>query len=293
MPTHRELLAAGAERLLKADVPDARSDAKRLLLAAFQMTPADFILAETDNADAAAAKLYEQHIERRARREPVSSILGTVDFFGLTFISDARALTPRQDSEVLVETVIDCLKQFDRPRILDLGTGSGCLLLSALHSLPAATGVGVDVSEDALTLAAENAEALSLSDRVAWQHADWAKTDLNLSGYDAVISNPPYISHKELKSLAPEVLSHDPMTALDGGPDGLDAYRRLIDLAAASLDETAWLIFEIGWTQKQAVRNLLHAARFATIADRTDYAGKDRVVYGRKRPPETRSISTS
>ena len=293
MPTHRELLAAGAERLQTADVPDARSDAKHLLLAAFQMTPADFILAETDNADAASAKLYEQYIERRAQREPVSSILGRADFFGLTFISDERALTPRQDSEVLVETVVECLCDVDRPRILDLGTGSGCLLLSALHALPGATGVGVDVSEDALTLATENAEALSLSDRVAWQHADWAKTDLDLSGFDAVISNPPYISHEELTSLAPEVLSHDPMTALDGGPDGLDAYRRLIDLAATTLDETAWLVFEIGWTQKQAVRDLLHTAGFATIDDRTDYAGKDRVVYGRKRRPQTRSISTS
>ncbi|MFN4164090.1 MAG: peptide chain release factor N(5)-glutamine methyltransferase [Ferrovibrio sp.] len=281
MPDIAGLLLDATRRLKQAGIEGPRRDAVLLLSEASGLSPDRVRLQpETTLAPDVAAR-FEALVQRRLAREPVSQILGRREFWGLDFHITRDVLDPRPDSETLVAGVLAAIPDRGAPlRIVDFGTGSGCLLLSLLHELPDATGLGVDASSAALAVAQGNAERLGLSGRANFRQGDWG-TGID-EPFDILISNPPYIESDVVPGLAPEVARHEPRLALDGGPDGLAAYRRLIpDLARlARLGSIAAL--EIGLGQDAAVSALLAEAGFAGIAVLPDLAGIGRVVIGRK-----------
>ncbi len=280
--TYRGLLQRGASQLDAAGIEGAREEAKFLLFEAAGMSSSDFIMREQDAVDDALVEAFSRMIERRKNREPVSLIIGHVDFMGLSFLTDERALAPRSDSERLVEAALFLTEGLAEGRIVDLGTGSGCLLQSFLHERSGWTGTAVDLSPDALGLARENAARIGVQDRVSFIEGSWADGREAIARADIVISNPPYIVSDVMATLDPEVLNHDPHLALDGGEDGLDAYRAITSLCDEVLKTGAWLAFEIGYDQGKAVETLMNGHGFAELTIQKDFSGHDRVVLGRK-----------
>jgi release factor glutamine methyltransferase len=222
-------------------------------------------------------------VARRERREPVSQILGAKGFWKIMLRVSSQVLTPRPETETILDVVLPLVPPDGRPRILDLGTGSGALLLALLVELPGAVGLGIDVSETALAVARENAANLGLAGRAALMRGDWA-AGLEPGGFDVVVSNPPYVASGEIERLAPEVRDHEPRIALDGGPDGLDAYRILAPQILAMLKPEGVFAVEIGADQGEAVTALFRAAGGAKASVRRDLSDRDRVVWGVKKP---------
>ena len=216
-------------------------------------------------------------IERRRHREPVSQILGQWEFWSLPFYVNSATLTPRPDTETLVQAALDLLPDRRAPlQLLDLGTGSGCLLLALLHELPAARGLGIDRSPEALAVAMRNAAALGLADRAQFALGDWAE---GLSGsFDLIVSNPPYIPQDEIPGLMPEVSRHEPLMALDGGSDGLDSYRQMAPQIAARLAPGGWALLEVGLGQADSAAAILAAAGLEPAGVRADLGGRKRCV---------------
>ena len=281
-PSYDELIRSAATRFREAGIGDARQNAMLLMLHAFGGTHAALISEGPTPAQKVIAEAFEASVVRRLTRVPLQHILGTTIFYGLEILSDGRALIPRPDSESVVETALSLVPEDVACRVADLGTGTGCLLAAFLDQRPLAKGVGVEASLEAASLALENLERLGLSDRAIVFEGGWA----DWSGWeqaDLVLSNPPYIATGEIETLSPEVRDHDPFSALDGGSDGLAAYREIVTLAAERLKPGAWLVFEIGHDQKEAVSGLLQAADFAEIGAAQDLGGNDRVVWARKR----------
>lgn len=281
-PRRDTALAWATSRLRDAGIDEPRLDATLLLCAAQGIGRTALISAPEAPLAADEAAAFAAMVARRAAHEPVSRILGHREFWSLDFRLSAATLDPRPDSEILVEAVLDRLDDRARPwRLADLGTGSGCLLLTLLHELPQARGLGIDRAPGAVAMAAENAAMLGLAGRAAFREGDW------LAGvtetFDVVLSNPPYIASAEIATLAPEVRLHDPQGALDGGADGLDAYRALLPQAAARLAPAGLCAVEIGHDQAAAVATLMQAAGFAVEPVLTDLGGRDRVVVGRRK----------
>lgn len=283
MPDIAALLLDATRRLKQAGIEGSRQDAVLLLAEALGITPDQVRLQPDSRVAPAGAARFEDLVRRRIDRQPVSQILGRREFWGLDFRVTPDVLDPRPDSETLVAGVLAAVP--DRRaslRIVDFGTGSGCLLLSLLHELPQATGLGIDASPAALAIARGNADHLGLAGRVDFRQGDWGE---GVGGsFDILISNPPYIETDTVPTLAPEVARHEPHLALDGGPDGLDAYRRLIPHMARLASPGAVAALEIGLGQDAAVCGLLAAAGYADIAVLPDLAGIGRVVTGRKSP---------
>lgn len=275
------VLNAAQARLKSAGVDTPRLDAILLLAEASAMSE-DRIRGRSDMPlTPQAAASFEAMLQRRLRREPVSKIIGRREFWSLEFRTSPDVLDPRGDSETLVAGVLAATP--DRAaslRIVDFGTGSGCLLLSLLHELPNATGVGIDVSPPALAIAQDNADRLGMSSRCIFRLGSWGR---GIEGtFDILISNPPYIESGVVRDLEPEVADYDPLLALDGGADGLDAYRALLpDMARLGVKD-AFAALEIGMGQDVAVRHLLAGAGFGEIAVLPDLSGIGRVVTGRK-----------
>jgi release factor glutamine methyltransferase len=237
-------------------------------------TGGDRLLTEAETAKVAAA------IERRLKREPVHRILGSREFHGIELLISKETLEPRPDTEVLVETIVPHVRQIvaakGSARILDLGTGTGAIVLSLLKACPQLTGTGSDVSEDALQTAGRNAERLGLADRFQAVRSDWYD---EIDGrFDIIVSNPPYIRSDVIPALEPEVRDFDPRAALDGGPDGLDAYRAIAAGAGKFLEEDGALGVEIGFDQKEAVCSIFCSAGFVLREAVRDYGGNDRVL---------------
>ncbi|RMD88083.1 MAG: peptide chain release factor N(5)-glutamine methyltransferase [Alphaproteobacteria bacterium] len=281
-----DMLREGAARLAAAGIESTRLDAELLLAQALACRREDVLLKADDPVDAVAAKRFRRTIERRAGREPLAHILGRREFFGLDLAVTPDTLVPRPDSETLVEAVLARAPDQARPlRILDLGTGCGCLLLSILAARPAAHGVGTDISDEALAVARQNAAALGLAERARFHAGDWfAALPPGTAPFDIVVSNPPYIPSAEIVGLMPEVADHEPRLALDGGTDGLAAYRRILADVAAYLAPGAWFFCEIGATQADAVAALVTAAGLAPVARLADLAGRPRVIAARPDP---------
>ena len=233
------------------------------------------------------ANRLEDFSRRRLSGEPVARILGEREFWGLPLKLSPATLVPRPDTETLVELALEMLRiggELNRPmRIADLGTGSGAILLALLSELPAAHGFGTDISADALQTAAANAARAGLSGRATFIACDYAT---GLSGpFDVIVSNPPYIRSADIAALAIEVRHHDPLAALDGGADGLDAYRALIPQAARLLAAGAALVVEAGQGQSGQIEGLMTAEGLAPAsAPKADLAGVPRAVAGRKMP---------
>jgi release factor glutamine methyltransferase len=279
-PTYDELVQSAAVRLGEAGISEARANAMMLMLAAFGDTRAALISAGNQPVPLAVQAAYETSLSRRLKREPLQHIVGSTGFYGLEFITDARALVPRPDSELIVETALDLLPAGQPAIVADLGTGTGCLLAAILSNRPLATGTGVDASPEAVSLARENFKRLGLAHRAQVFMGSWA----DWSGWgeaDLIVSNPPYIPTEVIATLAPEVKDHDPALALDGGADGLEAYRDIIARARAGMKRGAPLVLEIGHDQRDAVLRLLGAAGFAELGHSADLGGNDRCVWGR------------
>jgi release factor glutamine methyltransferase len=275
------VLTGGARRLRAAGIWSARREARLLLASAIGTSPEDILLDADRSLDAATVREFDGLLDRRSAREPMSQILGYREFWSLRFdVSDA-VLTPRPDSETLVEAALaDIRDRGAKLRLLDLGTGTGCLLLALLSELPGATGVGVDISFEAVGIAARNAESLGLMNRARFVVGDWAKA---IDGrFDVVIANPPYVRSGDLDSLMPEVRRFEPREALDGGADGLEAYRDLVSLAAPLLSPGGRVVLEVGAGQGEAVGALLMEAGLIEISRRRDLAGIERCVVARR-----------
>ena len=275
--TGTEALAAAVRRLAAAGINGAARDARRLLAHALGVGADRLTLIAPDEIAPAALAAFEALVAARARRQPLSQITGTRDFFGRSFRVTPDTLDPRPETELLVEAALE------RPfvRMLDLGTGTGCVLLSCLAGMPCAAGTGTDVSEAALAVARENAERLGLAARVRFLRSDWFR---GVAGrFDLIVSNPPYIAEAEMAALAPEVRDWEPRGALSPGGDGLDAYRAIAAGAAARPMAGARLCLEIGPTQAGAVSGLLVAQGFPEPEVRRDLDGRDRVIVA-KRP---------
>ena len=255
-----EAARAAQRALADAGIDDAGRDARLLVAAACGCATADIIAyPERSLSDETRVRLAAM-LARRSKHEPVSRILGEREFYGRRFGLSAATLDPRADSETLIETalaIVDQERWRDTPlRILDIGTGTGSLLLTLLAELPHATGIGTDISRDALATASANAERLGLSDRATFEEHD--VLDAVDGRFDIVISNPPYIETGEIDALSPEVREFDPYAALDGGVDGLDIYRKI----AAGLDTVlgGWVILEVGAGRADAVAYLFQQA---------------------------------
>ena len=268
--------AAGRLRNVGLDTP--QREARHLMSLASGLTTSDLILKGHQAVPESLADMFGRMVARREAREPFQHIAGSASFFGLEFISDARALVPRPDSEAVVEAALRLLP--DRPglSIADLGTGSGCLLVAMLSGRPDVTGVGIEADPDAASLAAENIARHGLERRASVMVSTW-KDWQGWQGVDLIISNPPYIRTDVIATLDPEVRIHDPAAALDGGEDGFDAYREIAGLARTFLKPGAPLVLEIGFDQNRAVREILSAAGHVGVGGGKDLGGNDRVVW--------------
>lgn len=275
-------------RLEAAGLAGPVIDARLLVEAAADATRADIVGDPYRALTPEQEATLEDYVSRRVRREPVSHILGRKGFWKIMLSVNPHVLTPRPDTEVIVDYALKSFPEHMAFQILDLGVGSGAILLSILAERPAAKGLGIDVSEEALAVARENAANLGLGGKVALLRGDWT-AGLGDASFDLVVSNPPYIASSVIEELEPEVRDHEPRLALDGGPDGLDAYRVLAPEILRVLKPGGLFAVEIGYDQKAPVEALFKAAGASGVRTLPDLANRDRVVTGTKNPLETRS----
>jgi release factor glutamine methyltransferase len=240
----------------------------------------ELINRERDLADPAALARLRELGERRLRGEPVSRILGEKDFYGLSFTLNEATLVPRPETELLVMRALTLLDGRPRRRLLDLGTGTGCVALAILSASPSTTAVAVDLSARALEAVAANAERHGVARRLEARVGSWFEPLKPREKFDVIVSNPPYIVAEVIPTLAEEVKGHDPLLALDGGTDGLDAYREIVAGAPRWLKPGGALVVEIGHDQAEAVRRLFRDSGFIDVVVEKDLAGLDRVVAG-------------
>lgn len=283
--TYGELYKYGELALEAAGVAEASLDA-RLLLEYICHTDRNELIVHADRrCSSLEEQFYRTVIEKRAERVPLQYIIGEQEFMGLRFKVNEHTLIPRQDTEILVEEALHRLS--DGMRILDMCTGSGCILLSLLRYSNECEGVGIDISGEALMVARENAEQLHLEasflegDLFA-PLADFVSDKTTDRLFDMIVSNPPYIETAVISTLMPEVRGHEPTKALDGGGDGLHFYKEIVVQAPMYMRKGAHLLFEIGCGQGEAVMSLMRAAGFEQVGIFKDYAGMDRVVSGVK-----------
>jgi len=278
--TYRECYERGYQVLVDAGVLDAKIDARFLLEFVCGTSQHDMILSGNRVLTDDEALRYEAFIAKRAERIPLQHITGVQEFMGYTFLVNEHVLVPRQDTEVLVEETLKVLKP--GMQILDMCTGSGCILLSLLALSKDITGIGADISGKALEVAIENAKQISA--QVGKDvNALFLESDLfsKVEGkFDVIVSNPPYIASAVIDTLEPEVRLHEPLNALDGTVDGLYFYERIVAESRNFLKENGVLLFEIGHDQGEAVSRLMVEAGFKGVYVKKDYAGLDRVVAG-------------
>ena len=275
--SYEDLIRAGSKHLSSAGLDDSVREARRLAQLISDLTPALLIAMEQETVPPDQIEAFKLMINMRAERTPYAHIAGEVEFFGLHLRSDSRALIPRPDSESVVELALENIPDGAAFRLADLGTGSGALLAALLTARPKARGTAVETSQDAIMLAAENFETLDIAARAQLFFGSWA----DWTGWqvcDLIISNPPYICSDVIPTLEPEVRKFDPLSALDGGADGLAAYREIITLAADQMKSGAHLVLEIGFDQKQAVSDLLMRAEFSNLRHQQDLGGNDRAI---------------
>ena len=287
-PSWRLVFREAGRRLAATGIETARLDARLLMAATLGMAPERVPLEDDRPMTAAETERFAELLERRLAREPVSRILGRREFWSMDLALGPETLDPRPDSETLIQAVLDRLPG-DRGqswRILDLGTGSGCLLLALLSECPQAWGVGVDLSGDALIVARRNAVALGLSGRCGFVAGSWGDAlccgdalswgDAPARPFDIIVSNPPYIPTREIQRLDPDVRQYDPLAALDGGADGLDAYRSLIPELARLAGGLGLVALEHGESQASEIITLLNRNGFRDCTTVADLAGRPR-----------------
>lgn len=281
MTTAAELVAEGAAILAAAGIETPRAEA-RLLLETVGIARAAQVSAPDQAITAPQALSFRELVGRRAAREPMAYLRGRAEFWSLDFLVGPGVLVPRADTETLIEAATHAFPDRAAPlRLLDIGTGSGCLAVTLLHLYPAATGTGTDTSPAALALARCNAERLRVAGRLELRATRWAEGVPG--GFDLVVANPPYIPTDEIDELQPEVARFEPRLALDGGPDGLAAYRAILADLPRLLAPAGIALLEIGRGQEEALLPLTVEAGFVAKADR-DLAGVIRCLELRRRP---------
>lgn len=280
--TYEELYCRGRDRLTAVGIEEAELDA-RLLLEYICGTDRNELLVHGDReVEDGKRTAYEELLAGREKRIPLQYLTGVQVFMGLEFLVNEAVLIPRQDTEILVEEVLRYLH--DGMRILDMCTGSGCILISLLYYTNDCEGVGLDISETALKVAEENrgkllgGELQERHGRIHFEHSDLFEQAAGL--FDVIVCNPPYIRTDELRTLMPEVGKYEPVNALDGGEDGLSFYRKIVEESKKHLCGGGMLFFEIGCEQAEAVCGLMKSAGFEAINVVKDYSGLDRIVYG-------------
>lgn len=277
--TLREAYQTGVKQLTQAGVREASLDAWYLLEHVTSISRAIFLADGGRTLEEEDWNQYKQVLDLRAQRIPLQHITGVQEFMGLEFQVNEHVLVPRQDTEVLVETALEAMKGKEQVQLLDMCTGSGCILLSTLYygrQERTMTGVGVDISPEALQVATANGKNLEIE-------ATFLESDLfsKVEGtFDMIVSNPPYIPSAVIEGLEPEVKEHDPMLALDGKEDGLYFYRKIIEEARSYLQLGGCLIFEIGHDQGEDVSSYMKIHDFQDVQVKKDLAGLDRVVCG-------------
>lgn len=276
-PTLLTAWKAAQARLKDARIDSPSIDARVLLEAATGASRTDILTDPYRALTADQAAVLNAYVERRLRREPVSRILGKTGFWKIMLNVTPDVLSPRADTESILDVVLLAFPPHKAFEMIDLGTGSGAILLAVLAERAGARGVGTDVSSEALAVAKENAANLDLNDRAAFLRTEWA-TGLADGGFDLVVSNPPYIPSGDIAGLDPEVREHDPRLALDGGPDGLQAYRDLAPEIARILKPEGIFAVEIGWDQGPQVKALFEQAGFKDVKVVKDLGDRDRVV---------------
>ena len=271
--TGESVIRDAARMLSGAGVENASRDARLLLRWVLGLSGAALSAQIQDPLSHEAATRFREAVSRRAMREPISHITGTREFWGRAFEVNSHVLDPRPETEVLIS---EALHRGPFSNVLDLGTGSGCILLTLLSEWPNAFGTGCDISEDALGVARSNGERLGVIGRCIFRTSDWYT---NVNGrYDLIISNPPYIAEAEMPLLAPEVLNHEPAVALSPGGDGQDAYRRIAEHAAKYLNTNGTLMVEIGPTQSLEVSAIFANAGLLVSAIIPDMDNRPRAI---------------
>jgi len=271
------VLRVAMRQLAEAGIEQPRREARLLLAAALDCEPGDLIARDDQTLDEPTQQRLQGFVERRLAREPIARIRGHREFWSLRFEITPDTLDPRPDSETLVEAVLANLGDRQRPyRVLDLGVGSGCLLLALLSELPRASGLGIDCSSGAVATARRNAAALGFADRARIELGDWGRA--LEPGFDIILANPPYINSSIIGDLMPEVRDYEPRLALDGGDDGLDAYRRLAPELAQLLAAQGIAALELGEGQFPAVAELIKGVGLAILGARHDLSGIERCM---------------
>ena len=281
--TLNQAFVGAAAVLREAGMATPELDARLLLCHAAGLSHEAYVANAGSAIQPATLALFGTAVERRLKREPVSRITGTREFYGRSFAIGPEALDPRPDTETLIEAALSLIERRGwrdkKLKLLALGTGTGCILVTLLAELPQAQGVATDISPSALALTAANAMRLGVGARASFMAADWL--DGIAGQFDLILSNPPYIASGEIAGLADDVAAYDPVLALDGGPDGLDAYRRIAGGVPGILAEKGRLLVEMGAGQAAQVSAILRAAWFKldeAEAIRRDLAGRPRVV---------------
>lgn len=279
-PTLTEVLAAARRRLAGAGIRDAAGDARTLLMGLLDLTPTSFVTESGRSMDEAERRAVDAALDRRIAREPVHRILGRRAFSRLDLVLSPETLEPRPDTEILVDALTPYAEKIVGAtggcRILDLGTGTGAICLALLDLVPGATGVGADLSAGALETARRNADINGVADRFEAVESDWFAAVTG--AFDIIVSNPPYIVRSVVGTLDDEVRLHDPILALDGGEDGLDAYRAIAAGAGAYLRENGLVAYEIGYDQKDEVTAIMREKGFSRIEAIKDLGGNDRAL---------------
>jgi release factor glutamine methyltransferase len=280
MTALKDILHQSQDRLEAAGIDKPDLDARLLAQHVLNISQVELLMNLNRMLSEDEVKALHAAIARREKREPVSRIIGRRAFWKSEFKITLQTLDPRPDSETLIEAALKAMP-VPPARILDLGTGTGCLLLSLLTEWPKAQGVGLDISEEAVATARENARDLKLDQRAEFIATDWEKYAAP-EPFDLVVSNPPYIAAHEIPGLAPEVAQHDPIAALAGGEDGLECYRSISMRLKKWLKPGGTVLFEIGHTQADAVKSLLAGEGMDVLHTVPDLAGSDRVVVARR-----------
>lgn len=283
LETLRSALLHHTARFRAAGLDSPSLDARLLLLESTGLTAEDLLRDPDRPLASPESASFASLADRRLAGEPVARLLGHREFWGLSFALSPDTLIPRPETETLVEATLALIPDRSAPlRLADLGTGTGCLLIALLTELPQARGIGIDRSPEALKTAVLNAGHHDVSSRSMFVQADWAAS-LAPGVFDIIVSNPPYIASDEIADLEIDVKSHDPLLALDGGVDGLAAYRSLIPEAAEALRRGGSLLVEIGLGQAEAVVDIFGQSGLALCPVRTDLAGRARVVCGTRK----------
>lgn len=269
MTLREELIAA----LITAKIPSPRLEANIILKHAAPDYPQ---LTKDENEQAC------RMLKRRLQNEPLDKIIGQREFYKAVFKVSQDVLTPRPDTEILVESALEFIPEKANRRLLDLGTGSGCILLSLLAERPQSSGTGVDISAKALQIAAENARNMGLERNVEFINKSWKEQSFVQGKYDIITSNPPYIPSGDIQTLEPEVKNYDPLFALDGGADGLECYREIAVVTPLILKDDGYILLEVGYNQAEDVMQIFAAAGLTPVKIVPDLAGINRCVILKK-----------